>query len=655
MSAAGHPAGPLRFVFGLHLHQPVGNFDHVFAQHLEDVYRPLLERLTERAFLPAVLHLSGPLLEWLEQHEPDYLDRLGRLAADRRLEILLAGLYEPILASLPRADRVEQIRWMAETVQRRFGVSARGLWLTERVWEPELAADLAAAGVDYALVDDRHFLATGFSPDRLHAPFWTESDGQRVALFPIDERLRYLIPFRPPEETAHYFGELRAAGHRLAVLADDGEKFGGWPGTKSWVYEQRWLDRFIDTVWDLINRGEVQLSRLDDALGDVPSNGLAYLPTASYREMEAWSLPAPAALRLAHLERDLGEARLAGPDGALVRGAHWRNFLVKYPESNRMHKKMQALSALCRRRGDPPTVRRAIGRAQCNDAYWHGVFGGLYLPHLREAIWRELALAEAELRRGKGLAYEVLDFDGDGHDELWIHSDAFSAIIGLARGGSLEEYTVFAAGVNHANVLTRRLESYHELALERGAAHDGHGDGGTASIHDIEAGIRLDSRPPVDAEDRALFVERVVARDLGPEPWARGDYRPLVTWARATAEQSVRRRGRALEVTLGLDASEGRLEKVLRFERGGAVDVRYRWDPSLAPDAVFTTELSVFGELAPVATPDAEWWRYPIETVAKSERGLDRTRQGESIALRWPAALGAAAVSLRPSPPAVPG
>src|SRR5207247_1313477 len=86
--------------------------------------------------------------------------------------------------------------------------------------------------------------------------------------------------------------------------------------------------------------------------------------------------------RLGALERDLGEERVAGPDGAFLRGGHWRNFLVKYPEANRMHKKMLALSALCRARGDPPAARRAIGRAQCNDAYWHGVFGGLYLPHL---------------------------------------------------------------------------------------------------------------------------------------------------------------------------------------------------------------------------------------------------------------------------------
>jgi alpha-amylase/alpha-mannosidase (GH57 family) len=169
---------PIRFVFGLHLHQPVGNFDHVFAQHVEDVYRPLLDRLAGRGFLPVALHLSGPLLEWLERHEPAYLDRLGVLAADGKVEMLLAGFYEPVLAALPRADRVEQIGWMHEAVRRRFGVDARGLWLTERVWEPELAADLAEAGVRYALVDDRHFLATGFPAERLHAPFWTESDGR---------------------------------------------------------------------------------------------------------------------------------------------------------------------------------------------------------------------------------------------------------------------------------------------------------------------------------------------------------------------------------------------------------------------------------------------------------------------------------------------
>jgi alpha-amylase len=639
---------PIRFVFGLHLHQPVGNFDHVFAQHVEDVYRPLLDRLAGRGFLPIVLHLSGPLLEWLEQHEPAYLDRLGTLAADGKVEILLSGFYEPVLASLLRADRVEQIRWMHEAVRRRFGVDARGLWLTERVWEPELAADLADAGVRYALVDDRHFLATGFAADQLHAPLWTESDGRRLALFPIDERLRYLIPFRPPEETAHYLRELRGAGHRLAVLADDGEKFGGWPGTKEWVYQRGWLDQFMGTIAGLLERDEVRLSRLDDALAEVPSNGLAYLPTASYTEMEGWSLPPDAALRLARLRHDLGEARAAGPDGALVRGAHWRNFLVKYSESNRMHKKMLALSALCRRKGNPEEARRAIGRAQCNDAYWHGVFGGLYLPHLRDAIWRELALAEGELRRGKGLAWDVLDFDGDGYEEIWVHSEAFSALVSPTRGAAMEEYTIFRRGINYANVLTRRREAYHDQALERAAAAE-HGNGGAASIHDIEEGIRLDVRPPLDAENRAMLLERILPGSLELGEYAAGGYRPVHSWTRTSFHYAVQRRRGSLEIACATGEGAGRLAKLIRFGSDGEMTVRYAWDAGEAgPDDVFSTEISLAGPLEPETTPPAEPWRFDIETVAKSERGLDRTRQGESLTLRWPARLGEATVILRP-------
>jgi hypothetical protein len=633
----------LRFVFGLHLHQPVGNFDHVFAQHVEDVYRPIIDRLAERDFLPLVLHLSGPLLEWLEQHETGYLDRLGRLAADGRLELLLSGFYEPVLASLPRADRVEQIVWMREAIRRRFGVEAQGLWLTERVWEPELAADLADAGVKYALVDDRHFLVTGFSPEQLHVPYWTESDGKQVALFPIDERLRYLIPFRPPEETAAYLRELRERGHRLAVLADDGEKFGGWPGTKEWVYERGWLDNFMRTIGGLVESGEVRLSTLSDALADVPSGGIAYLPTASYREMEIWSLPADAALRLARLESELGESRVAGPEGALLRGAHWRNFLVKYPESNRMHKKMQALSALCRRAGDPPAPRRAIARAQCNDAYWHGVFGGLYLPHLREAIWRELAAAEAELRQGTGLQWEVTDFDGDGHNEIWIHSDRFSAVVSPRRGGALEELTLFATGINYANALTRRREAYHEEALERRAERKQEGDGGAPSIHDIEAGIQLDVRPPVDMDDRALLVERLLPADLAFEAYVSGGYETLWNWGRVSFAFEVQREGEEVEIVLRAE----RLTKRLRFDRDGGVTASYEWAPG-APGSTFTTELSLFRPVAIAAEPEPQEWRFPIETVAKSERGLDRTRQGESVTLRWPGELGRATVRLQP-------
>src|SRR5260221_2700653 len=99
---------PLRFVFGLHLHQPVGNFDHVMADHVRDVYRPIIERTTAAGFLPLTLHVSGPLLEWLEAHDTAWLGMIGRLAADSPPELLPARFGEPILPSLPRPHRLEQ-------------------------------------------------------------------------------------------------------------------------------------------------------------------------------------------------------------------------------------------------------------------------------------------------------------------------------------------------------------------------------------------------------------------------------------------------------------------------------------------------------------------------------------------------------------------
>lgn len=640
-----HPTGsPLRFVFGLHLHQPVGNFDHVMADHVRDVYRPIIERATAAGFFPLTLHVSGPLLEWLEQHDGAWLDMIGRLAADAKLELLLAGFDEPILASLPKPDRLEQISRMHEHLKRRFGVEATGLWLTERVWQPGLVEDLAEAGVEYALVDDRHFLVSGFRNDELHRPHLTESNGRRVGLLAIDERLRYLIPFQPPADTAAYLRQLRNQGHGLAVLADDGEKFGGWPGTKDWVYGSGWLDTFLQTMERLTAAGEIKLTTGQEAFRQVPSGGLAYLGTASYREMEKWSLPPAAQRELTKLEDELGPKHLAA-SSSFVRGGHWHHFLVKYTEANRMHKTMLALSTLSRSRGDPPAARRAIGRAQCNDAYWHGVFGGLYLPHLRHAIWRQLAIAEQVLRQGESLAYDELDVDYDGYPELWVHSSRFSALISPHRGGAIEVLTHFADLANLADVLTRRRESYHEIPKHaHGDSSHGEKKGdGTHSIHDIEKAARLTELPPVDAEPRAILVERILGADVTPVQYARGAYQAMRSWAAVPMRAAVNVAADSITVVLQGD----RVEKRLTFDPAGCVEVGYTWDTSDLPaNAFFAPELSMARSVTVRTRPEVEIWRSEITTVARSEKGFEETIQGVSVTPRWAAQLGACALEL---------
>ena len=133
------------------------------------------------------------------------------------------------------------------------------------------------------------------------------------------------------------------------------------------------------------------------------------------------------------------------------------------------------------------------------------------------------------------------------------------------------------------------------------------------------------------------------------EDYARGDYPQVYSWARTAFRYTAQRRRGALEIAG--DAEEGgvRLAKRIRLRGDGELSVRYAWDPGLAPDDVFTTELSLAGPLHIEAAPEADVWRHAIETVAKSERGLDRTRQGESLTFRWPARLGEASLVLRPA------
>jgi hypothetical protein len=158
----------------------------------------------------------------------------------------------------------------------------------------------------------------------------------------------------------------------------------------------------------------------------------------------------------------------------------------------------------------------------------------------------------------------------------------------------------------------------------------------------------LVERPPLDAEDRALFVERILPRSLGLEEYVRGDYRAVHSWARTPFDYAVQRRRGALEIACATGEGRERLAKLIRFGSDGELTVRYAWDSGASgPDDLFSTEISLARPLEPETTPAAEAWRFAIETVAKSERGLDRTRQGESLTLRWPARLGEAAVALR--------
>jgi len=189
--------------------------------------------------------------------------------------------------------------------------------------------------------------------------------------------------------------------------------------------------------------------------------------------MMEWALPTPTRQRYNALLKEFDSR----PDVlAFLRGSPWRGFFRKYAESNLLHKKMLRVSGCLaaapkRRAGSKPAeelkkARDLLLRAQCNDAYWHGIFGGLYAPHLRTELWRSLVRAEVIADRHTpgsiGPRVESLDYDGDGRDELLFTSPEYQALLKPSDGGTMAALDFRRTESTLINSILRRPEPYHQ-------------------------------------------------------------------------------------------------------------------------------------------------------------------------------------------------
>ena len=136
----------ITLLLGVHDHQPVGNFEEVMQSANKEAYRPFFETLEKHPSVKMTFHITGPLLEYLIEHDPDQIARLRHLAERGQVEFLTGGYYEPILPIIPEADQIGQIRKMTARIGEVFNARARGAWLAERVWEPQLPRPHGSGG-----------------------------------------------------------------------------------------------------------------------------------------------------------------------------------------------------------------------------------------------------------------------------------------------------------------------------------------------------------------------------------------------------------------------------------------------------------------------------------------------------------------------------
>ena len=375
---------------------------------------------------------------------------------------MTGGFYEPILAIIPDKDKLGQIRKLNDYIEKNFKFKPTGMWLAERVWEQHIVKPIAECGVNSVVIDDTHFKYAGLRDEDLLGYYVTEEQGKSVNIFPISKTLRYSIPFQPVEKTIEYLRSVASEdGNRVAVYADDGEKFGVWPNTHKHVYEDKWLEEFFSALEE--NSDWINILHFSEVLQKVKPIGRVYLQNASYSEMLHWALWPDLFLKYEEFENKLKAEKLFDHYEEFVRGGYWRNFLAKYPESNNIHKKMIRLSerahALEHKGVKVEHVLDKVWAAQCNDPYWHGIFGGLYLPNLRYPVYKSLIQAETELdkiEKKKGITVTHEDFDRDGSEEILVESNLLDAYFKPEEGGMLFELDYKPVPFNLLDILSRR-------------------------------------------------------------------------------------------------------------------------------------------------------------------------------------------------------
>ena len=637
-------------LLGVHAHQPVGNFESVLDDAHARCYGPFLRVLHQYPDFCFAIHISGWLLEYMLKHYPEDMALLQEMVQREQAELFGGGFTEPVLASIPTRDRIGQLTKLSDYIKQQLGEIPRGAWLTERVWESTVVPALSDAGIRYVTVDDYHFICTGKDNSTLDGYYSTEEDGRKIDLFPISEALRYRLPFSPADDVVRYLESLADDSKQAAAIYfDDIEKFGIWPETYEWVYERGWLRNFIEGV---LNSSIIKPMRYSDYHAMAKTRGVVYLPTASYVEMNEWTLPVPAAHHYADLVNQEKYANRYEQAKPYVRGGIWR----KLDLSSRYH-------ALPDNKKTPEMLK-ALYEAQANDAYWHGLFGGLYLPHLRRAIYNAMLTLEALIDEVTHRPAKVLaDLDMDGHDEAFLQNGVLQVVARLDGSASICEFDTYKLRHNFGDTLMRQAEHYHRKVLAQ-PVHSHSGEG-IANPHE-----RVGSKHEITEADMAVDSHR---KTLFCDLWLSEEgISQALNYRRPVAGKTTLDFRAALR---GTGSHSGEVQKKIALDANSLV-VRYKF--AKVPEGIFKVEINLampscdgpagrfrigenipggFGQafkftgLKHIALEDevlggavhlhsnvaCGFSSHPHYSVSQSEAGFEKIMQAVTLELQWPA------------------
>ena len=445
------------------------------------------------------------------------------------------------------------------------------------------------------------------------------------------------------------------------------------------------------------NSDWINMPTFSEYLAGYPAGGKIYLPTASYDEMMEWSLPVESQSEFEGIVNEFKENNQYNRLRPYLRGGFWRNFLVKYPESNEMYSKMIHISEKVNKSKNISALRE-LYRSQCNCAYWHGLFGGLYLNYLRHAIYHHLISAE-NLIGSKKLEIERKDYDFDGKEEILVSQPELNLYLSPAKGGQIIELDYKPKQFNLTNTLTRRKEAYHHKIEENNSNSEMNIQ--PKSIHDMVS-VKEEWLGDIlfyDWYKRNSLIDHILDESTTLENFSKclygenGDFvnqtytvdkcskSGIVLSRQGTLCEDCLRIGTAspCEKPMVKECSFG-IKKAIKVKSNSEIEIDYElsnpnkdilnvWfgvefnltllagndkqryysipQKDISSEPMNTTkeldgltELDLVDEYNKFKTR-MSWsvpsilWRFPIETVSRSESGLERTYQGSCIMPSW--------------------
>ena len=374
----------------LHNHQPVGNFGWVIAETYDRAYLPMLEALERHPGVHLALHYTRAAARLA----PGRAARLPRpprrpsSSAARSRSSAAAGTSRSSPRCRSATGSASSSGWPTSS-RRQFGGRPRGAWLAERVWEPDLPT---------SLVDGRLRL-----DDPRRRPLPGGGDPRGGALGPVHDRR----PGQGPDGLRHRAGpplpDPVRRGRRRHRLPPRPRHRGRRPGRDD-GRRRREVRRLADDLRALLGPERLGRALLRGARRRTPTGCATMTPSGwldghgrsagstsrpgSYAEMGEWALPADEAVAFTR-GAPRGAGRAAPSRGALAARRDLAQLPGALPRDQRPPQADAPGERPRRRRcrpGRPATPPSTTSSpASRTTRYWHGLFGGIYLPDLRVA------------------------------------------------------------------------------------------------------------------------------------------------------------------------------------------------------------------------------------------------------------------------------